>query len=258
MQHKSVAILTFLILSLVSTSTLQAKPDKPVPSAKTPVIEQAQVTFEDELSCLDQPEPLNTLTIMGTGLVASDGAEPVVTLGLLPPLTVCNFAEDYIVAVLPLAAEDGDYLLSVIMVDGVGTFALTIGAVGPQGDQGVQGPVGPQGPVGADGEQGPAGADGTNGTDGIDGAKGPQGEKGEPGTSQYCPDDNENNCIGIAELYWSVITLENQVFQQSVNIETLAAAHSEVCRILIVALETIDQIDVLAIDNSICGVVLRR
>ncbi len=184
MQHRLVVLMTLLIFSLVTTSTLQAKPNKPVPSAKTPIIESAQVTFEDEFYCQDVTElaPMNTLTIMGTGLVTSDGAEPVITIGLLPPLTVCDFAEDFVVAALPLTAEDGDYLLSVIMADGVGTFNLTIGAVGPVGPQGDEGVQGEQGIQGQQGEQGTQGQQGEQGIQGQQGDTGQQGNQGPPGS----------------------------------------------------------------------------
>ena len=112
--HLNPVVFTFLIFSLVATSTLQAKPNKPVPSAKTPVVEEVQVNFADSINCqVDgaSPSPLETVTIMGFDFSLSDDPAPVITLGTYPPLKVCVFDEELVVAELPPATEDGDYLL---------------------------------------------------------------------------------------------------------------------------------------------------
>ena len=175
MQHRSVVVLAFLILSLVTIGTLQAKPTDPVPKGKVPFIQEAQVNFDVAVECPDSGTiASDTLTITGIGLGLSDGPSPVINLGTYPPLTVCVFDEELVLAELPTDTEDGDYLLSVITSDGVGTFDLTIGAVGP---------VGPQGQEGPQGEVGPQGEQGTKGDKGEQGDKGDKGDKGDPGTA---------------------------------------------------------------------------
>lgn len=163
MQHRSVVVLAFLIFSLVTIGTLQAKQTGPVPKGKAPFIQEAQVDFDVAVECPDSGTiASDTLTITGIGLGLSGGPSPVITLGTYPPLTVCVFDDELVLAELPLGTEDGDYLLSVITSNGAGGFDLTIGAIGPQGADGNDGVQGPEGPAGAQGPEGPAGADGAS------------------------------------------------------------------------------------------------
>ncbi len=68
MSHHSLTRWVVSIVMLLAASNLQAKPNKPVPSANAPVITEALVTFADESNCQGDagPTAVDTLTIMGT------------------------------------------------------------------------------------------------------------------------------------------------------------------------------------------------
>jgi hypothetical protein len=225
-----------LALFLATPFSLLAKPEKPIDTKRTPVIEAAMVMYEDAGNGCSGP--LTTLTILGQNLALDEGEDPTVTLATFSPLELCTVSATQVLAAMPPESEGvpGDYLLSVITAGGVGTFDLTIGAVGPEGPQGPQGDPGPQGEKGD---------------------KGDQGEKGEPGASQYCPDDIEENCIGIADLYLYTKTLQDQLLQlQSINvyqlqqaIESVLAYNIETCRSHVRLLEELDYTGLLVTDG---------
>ncbi len=120
-------------------------------SAARPEIAMAYITFENA-TCGDQ----DTLTIVGTRL-APDGEAPVpaeVLLGDDPaPLLTCEGEADSSIGLTRVLPDvpAGDYRLSVCAnpedCEEIGTYDLTIGAVGPKGDPGEAGPQGEKGIV---------------------------------------------------------------------------------------------------------------
>ena len=85
------------------------------------------------------------LSIEGSGF--DRGVTPVVELGSTV-LVVATFSDTQIIATLPGAITDGDFLLVVDNSKDVVTYDLTLGAVGPTGPTGPAGP-----PGGVDGYQ---------------------------------------------------------------------------------------------------------
>lgn len=186
MRLRSVVVLTISIWSLVAAGTLQAKPDKPVQTKNSPVIEAAWIEYGDEPGGLVCPGTLDTLTIVGANLVPSDGSAAIVSLATHGPLETCATSveldePDMLIVRLPEPTDPGDYLLSLATAGGVGTYDLTVGAVGPVGPQGLQGDKGDTGDTGPQGTQGPKGDKGDTGDTGPQGVQGPQGEKGDKG-----------------------------------------------------------------------------
>jgi hypothetical protein len=80
-------------------------------------------------------------------------------------------------ATLPATIPAGTYLLVIFQPSTaqIGTFDLTIGAVGPQGPQGSKGDPGASGPAGPPGPKGDTGSQGIAGTQGNPGANGVSG-----------------------------------------------------------------------------------
>lgn len=103
------------------------------------------------------------LTIVGTGFGTGT---PTVQIDALAA-TVVSHTSTQIVANLPNGIGVGSYLLSVTASGTIGSFDLTLGAVGPQGPMGPQGPTGPAGAQGAQGPAGPAGPQGAQGPAGV-------------------------------------------------------------------------------------------
>ena len=150
---------------------------------------------------------LNALPDCDAGIITISGENygtvyvPHVTFNLVE-LDVMSVYHNGVVASLPpsLCETPGTYLLTVMRAEmkyrrrwlkltnkDLGTFDVTIGAVGPAGADGADGATGPAGADGADGATGPAGADGADGAtgpagaDGADGATGPAGPTGPAG-----------------------------------------------------------------------------
>ncbi len=166
--RQTLTILTGILLTaLAASSALALPPPGQGPGAHLK-IEEVFVDFG-----------AGELDIMGLELDFGPGPLEV-TLGGLP-LVVLSAAADTIVAALPEALPEGDYLLVVSNGNGESQndeYDLTIGAVGPQGPQGEQGMIGPQGLQGPQGEQGMIGPQGPQGQQGLIGPQGPQGEQG--------------------------------------------------------------------------------
>jgi len=124
----------------------------------------------------------NTVVIQGTNFGT---ATPNVTLaGAALAVVTFDAVAQTIVASLPSPPPTGTFLLKIVQAANaqrVGTFDLTLGAVGPQGPPGPQGPQGPQGIAGPTGPAGPQGPKGDTGATGPAGPQGPQGLQGEIG-----------------------------------------------------------------------------
>ncbi len=125
---------------------------------------------------------------------ANFGPAPDVYVGDAPA-ELLNVSADgtMLTARVPVVLSPGTYLVHVTRGTGRpanGTFAVTVGAVGPQGEkgeQGIAGPAGPEGSQGPEGAVGPAGATGPAGPQGpvgprgVTGPMGPAGPQGPPG-----------------------------------------------------------------------------
>jgi IPT/TIG domain len=129
----------------------------------------ARADSDHQLTVLNASASGKTLTINGANF---GPVKPVVRVNG-SPLVVVSWSPTHIVATLPALAP-GTYLLTVIRgsrrgdrddddATRLGTFDLTIGAVGPQGPIGATGATGPQGPQGMAGPQGPQGPTGATG-----------------------------------------------------------------------------------------------
>jgi hypothetical protein len=137
-----------------------------------------------------------TLTINGANF---GGGSPLVTLDGGIVLSVTSASATQIMVDVPAGLTAGTHLLTVLRDEqrgggkkrkskrskrktptarSLGTFDLTVGAVGPTGPQGDPGPAGPQGNIGP---AGPAGAPGAQGDTGPTGAPGQQGAAGPQG-----------------------------------------------------------------------------
>jgi len=119
----------------------------------------------------------NRVTITGTNF-SPTGLAPTVVFAHTT-LALISLTNKVAVAQLPAGFSPGSYSLTVTNSNShIGTFSVTLGAIGP---------VGPQGPAGA---QGPTGAQGPAGPQGPTGAQGPAGPPGAPGTATiltgYC------------------------------------------------------------------------
>jgi microcystin-dependent protein len=150
---------------------------------------------------VDDPTDPTSITIVGTDLAFGSGPLTVTLGEYVDPLVVTSATETEIVADLPAAIAEGDYLLTVSNGTGQSQndeYDLTIGfgpqgeqgklgpqgeqgKLGPQGEQGKPGPQGEQGKIGPQGEQGKLGPQGFDGPQGVQGKLGPQGEQGKIG-----------------------------------------------------------------------------
>jgi len=158
-----VSVLTVAVF-VVSTMTTYAARKAPGPPGNHLTIEQVAVDFTQGA--------FGQLTITGDHF--SFGNTLAVTLGEAAlPLNIVGVPTDtVIVADLPLAFPDGDYLLTVSTGNGQSQndeYDLTIGVVGPKGDTGDKG------------DKGDPGAPGGTGMTGAMGAPGPKGDKGDKG-----------------------------------------------------------------------------
>lgn len=110
----------------------------------------------------------NQITVSGSNFMLAKTAPSVSLDGT--KLTLISSTNLKVVAKLPATLTAGSYLLSITNSGNqTGSFAMTLGAVGP---------IGPQGPIGA---TGPKGATGPQGSKGATGAQGPQGVAGVGG-----------------------------------------------------------------------------
>ena len=130
-----------------------------------------------QLVILDAKVTGNLLTVTGMNF---GGGRPVVILGGTFWLPVTPVSHTQLKATLNPLPPPGTYLLSVMRSGRggkkrLGTFDLTLGAVGIQGIQGDQGDQGDQGIQGIQGIQGDQGGQG------IQGVKGDMGDQGDTG-----------------------------------------------------------------------------
>jgi hypothetical protein len=158
-----VSVLTMAMFVVSTTTTEAARKDPGLPGNHL-TIEKVAVDFTQGA--------FGQLTITGDHF--SFGNTLAVTLGEAAlPLNIVGVPTDtVIVADLPLAFPDGDYLLTVSTGNGQSQndeYDLTIGVVGPKGDTGDKG------------DKGDPGAPGGTGMTGAMGAPGPKGDKGDKG-----------------------------------------------------------------------------
>ena len=144
---KNAALLLALVLSCFAVLTSSVSLAQGPPAAQKPLIVSTDANFQT-----------NQITVTGSNFGTP---EPYLTLDG-HAATVVTHTPTTVVIDIPSNLAPGAYLLTLknMSDDLTGSFAVTLGSVGPQGaqgSQGPQGPHGPQGPQGAQGQQGPRG-----------------------------------------------------------------------------------------------------
>ena len=108
-------------------------------AASSPVEIQAAFVQYDNV----EYDGADTITLLGQ---FAHSGEAIVFLGNVGDASIVALSENTLVAICPGGTcPSGDYLVRVLTSYGEGTYALTLGAVGPEGPEG---PAGPQGPAG--------------------------------------------------------------------------------------------------------------
>lgn len=181
---------------------------------------------------VDMDYALGQMFIYGRSLSPSTGPAPIVHL-MDVQVSAMTYGPTYIVvAVPPTLQRAGSYLLKVSTgstAEQNGSFAVTLGAVGPQGPQGPQGAVGPQGPQGEMGPQGPQGPQGEMGPPGYTGALSCRISTGATSIGAYSGTGSYASCLAGESLTGGLCYSNVATIGTSANVATINGALSYTC-----------------------------